>query len=131
MVKPAHKGSVLRDLGGCGTVKEDRTVNAVNIPSKGTSSLSEFWCRRGTSPVEVAEKLVERPGPAAPVPKNTTLTDSIAPDFLLGAQEPIITTSCPEGDEDDHGILVDECCADDGPFQERFLLQEFIFAHCQ
>ena len=43
----------------------------------------------------------------------------------------MMTTPQPEVDEDEHGILKDERCADDGPFQERFLPQELFFAHSE
>ena len=43
----------------------------------------------------------------------------------------MIKTRHPEEDGDEYGILEDERGADDGLFQERLLLQERIFAHCE
>ena len=39
--------------------------------------------------------------------------------------------SCLEESEDTHDLLVDKRCADDGPLQGSFFLQELIFAHCE
>ena len=47
-------------------------------------------------------------------------------DFLHRAQRVIPATSCVEEGKDVDGILQDERCADHGPFQGRFLLQELI-----
>ena len=41
------------------------------------------------------------------------------------------TTSCLEDGEDVDGVLEDERCADEGPFQGRFLVQELILVHCE
>ena len=43
----------------------------------------------------------------------------------------MIKTRHPEEDGDEYGTLEDERGADDGLFQERLLLQERIFAHCE
>ena len=43
----------------------------------------------------------------------------------------MIRTRHPEEDGDEYHILEDERCADEGLFQERFLLEELIFARCE
>ena len=58
------------------------------------------------------------PGPALPVPRKNT-SSTIALEFQ------------PDLDADEHHILEDERYADDGLFQERFLLQRLTFAHCE
>ena len=53
--------------------------------------------------------------------EDYTVTSTRVPDFLP-AQRPMITTRESEEDGDEYGILEDERCAKDGPFQENFLL---------
>ena len=63
--------------------------------------------------------------------KEITVASIAVPDFLLRIQKPMTNTSCPEEEEDEYGQLKGERCADDGPFQERFLQHALVFAHCE
>ena len=75
--------------------------------------------RRGTFPMDVVEKEVRCQVPQSKFRGHHD--GGIAPDFLLRAEE---ANDHQLEDGDEYGIVEDERCADDGPFQERFLSQD-------
>ena len=94
----------------------DRTANAVimDLPNEGTSSLFPSLVQTWT-----LQKRNRDARSRTPSSEDTSSTNSVAPELQ------------PEVDGDEHSILEDERCADVGPLQEGFLLQELIFAHCK
>ena len=96
----------------------DRTANAVSmdLPNEDTSSFSDLvltWRPCGGH----CGKEIEMPGPALPVPttrhRQTVSRQSSSPKWM------------------ETNRIFWKRSADDGPFQERFLLHEFIVAHCK
>ena len=64
-------------------------------------------------------------------PKDGAIAGSAVPSIIQRAAMVRPNTSNSERREDEHDLWEDERRADDGPFQERFLLHEVIFAHCK